>query len=361
MARRYGGYYDFGPYVPVSEKKAKSQKALAKLRAADSGIQPVVIEGQKIATSWWGASWNRNLERYADYSNRIERGRSYVRHGAVIDLRVEPGLVTAMVQGSRPKPYTVTVTIDKLPDRAWSALCKEALPQLDSLAVLLGGKFPETLKDSFFAQGTGLFPAPKDIHFDCSCPDWASMCKHVAAVLYGIGNRLDQAPELLFTLRQVSVEQLIAGTVKATTDTLIRKAETAQGDDILADADLGGMFGIELDQSPSIPPATAKATGTKTSTAKNTRPKPAKPPAKKVAKTAKPAAKTAPPPPARHTHSPLVKQFLKELPKSRKAFTMAELATSLPDWERGQLTNTLQRAIREGAVERVSKGVYRRA
>ena len=144
---------------------------------------------------------------------------------AVLDLRIEPGVVTAKVQGSQTKPYTVTVTIGKLPEPVWNALCSEALPQLDSLAVLLGGKFPEALKDSFFAQGTGLFPAPGEIRFDCSCPDWAAMCKHVAAVLYGIGNRLDQHPELLFTLRQVSIAELVAGTVKATADNLVQNGD----------------------------------------------------------------------------------------------------------------------------------------
>lgn len=266
MSRRYGSssrsydaYEFYPPYVPVSEKKERNAKALAAMRRKNAALQPVVIAGRTIAGSWWGKSWNRNLERYADYSNRIGRGRSYVCQGAVLDLQIEGGCVKAQVQGSRPKPYDVTVTIAKLADNTWKKLRGEAMQCLNSLPELLGGSFPQALKDVFFAEKTGLFPSPREIKFDCSCPDWASMCKHVAAVLYGIGNRLDQAPEMLFTLRQVTVDELISQTVKATSRSLLERAGTVSGEDVLSDADLEDVFGIEMGEIESAPASAASA------------------------------------------------------------------------------------------------------
>jgi uncharacterized Zn finger protein len=416
---RYDNYYDFAPYVPVAEKKRRNQKASAKLQEKTPDSCPVVILGRSLATSWWGKSWNTNLERYADYSNRIGRGRSYVRHGAVLDLKIEPGMVRALVQGSGRRPYEVTVTIKKLPALIWKRLCEESLSQVDSLTDLLAGKFPAALKDAFFAQGEGLFPSPKEISFDCSCPDWASMCKHVAAVLYGVGNRLDQSPELLFKLRQVSVDSLIAQTIDHTAQGLIGKAEQASGDDILEGADLGDMFGIDLDDAElpeiDLPPvaATPSAKPAKTkSSAKNAKPakaggaaksaaKPAKTksaaknaksakaggaaksaakPAKtksaaksaKSAKPAKPAKAVKPVRPAskkgtagiksakRPQHGKMLDQFMAAFGDSRRSFKAGDLEKLLPQWSSMQVINTLARAHQAGRLERTSPGSYRK-
>jgi uncharacterized Zn finger protein len=239
-------YYGYPPYVSVAQKRAKAAKKLATLRKKIPDIQPVVVEGRAIASSWWGKSWNRNLERYADYSNRIGRGRSYVQHGAVLDLRIESGEIRALVQGSQAQPYKVQVAIEALDKSAWERIRKAAGGQLDSLAELLAGKFPRSLQDLFFAEDEGLFPNPREIRFDCSCPDWASMCKHVAATLYGVGARLDEKPELFFALRQVEVDELITQVVKGTTKTLLKKAATKSAR-VLADADIGEVFGIKLE------------------------------------------------------------------------------------------------------------------
>ena len=155
-----------------------------------------MIEGTAIARTWWGKAWNKNLESYADYHNRIGRGRSYVRHGAVLDLQIGSGLVESLVQGSRSRPYSVTIRIKAMGKKNWEEIKTASQGKLDSLQELLAGKFPKGLGEIFTTQGKGLFPSPKEIDFDCSCPDWASMCKHVAATLYGIGARLDQDPEL---------------------------------------------------------------------------------------------------------------------------------------------------------------------
>ncbi|TFG38070.1 MAG: hypothetical protein E4H46_00495, partial [Desulfobacterales bacterium] len=191
-------YWGYPRYVSVAEKKAKAEKKLKQLRKKNPDIQPVVIEGNILARTWWGKSWNQNLERYADYDNRIGRGRSYVRHGAVLDLKIDTGKVTALVQGSTSRPYEVEIKIQAISQANWSAIKKQCEGQLKSLQDLLAGKFPKILADIFFAKEKGLFPSPQAISFDCSCPDWASMCKHVAAALYGIGARFDEDPSLFF-------------------------------------------------------------------------------------------------------------------------------------------------------------------
>jgi len=375
---RYGYGYGYAPYVSVAEKRARNKKAADKLRKKDENVRPVVVQGRTIATSWWGKSWNANLERYADYSNRIGRGRSYVCHGAVLDLGVVPGRVDALVQGSRGSPYKVTITIEALSAGVWKQLREESLKQVDSLSDLLAGKFPKALKNTFFAQGTGLFPSPKEINFDCSCPDWASMCKHVAAALYGIGNRLDSSPELLFTLRRVTMDELIAHTIDAAAQGLIGRADRAAGDDVLADADLGDVFGIEMENvdlgaidlpsptkpatkratsaKPAAKPATKRATAAKPATKRATAAKPAAKPATKRATAAKRTVVQGAP-----EHGRMVEQFMEAVALTESSFRAGDMGKLLPDWSRLQVSNTLQRAVKEGLIKRVRSGVFQQA
>ncbi len=244
-------YWGYAPYVTVAEKRAKAAKKLKQLKKKMPDIEPVIIEGQALARTWWGKSWNKNLERYADYSNRIGRGRSYVRHGAVLDLKINSGKVTALVQGSAAKPYEVVIKIKAIKQKHWQAIKKECEGQLKSLQDLLAGKFPKSLSEIFFAEGNGLFPSPQDISFDCSCPDWASMCKHVAAALYGIGARFDQDPELFFRLRGAETGDLIAKAVKGKTGRLLAKTKVKSAK-VINDADLSGIFGIDMENKPAF-------------------------------------------------------------------------------------------------------------
>src|SRR5207249_8284478 len=193
--------------------------------------------------------WCDYLERYSDFANRLPRGRTYVRNGSVVDLQVAPGSVTALVSGSMM--YDVKVTVGPVPRARWSAICKECSGAIDSLVELLQGRFSKGVMTRLCEEKTGLFPSPKEILFTCSCPDWASMCKHVAAVLYGIGARLDHEPELLFTLRKVDSQDLIA---KAGSD-LSKKCRRPAGVKVLASDDLSEMFGIEM--APATPPKRA--------------------------------------------------------------------------------------------------------
>ena len=218
-------YWGYPRYVSVAEKRAKAARKLKQLRKKNPAIRPITLEGQAIAKTWWGKSWNLNLERYADYSNRIGRGRSYVRHGAVLDLQISAGQVKSIVQGSRTKPYTVIIKIKGITKEIWKNMKAACTGKLDSLPELLSGKFPKAIGEVFTAQGRGLFPSPQEIGFDCSCPDRASMCKHVAATLYGIGTRLDDDAGLFFKLRKVKIDDLIQQTLKDQSYKLLEKAE----------------------------------------------------------------------------------------------------------------------------------------
>ena len=254
-------YYGFRPYVSVGTRRLQAARELAKLKKKGRQISPVVIEGRTIAATFWGEAWCDNLERYSDFANRLPRGRTYVRNGSVVDLQVAPGRVTALVSGS--SMYDVKVTVAPVPRARWTAICKDCSGAIDSLVELLQGRFSTGVMTRLCEEKTGLFPSPKDIIFTCSCPDWASMCKHVAAVLYGIGARLDHQPELLFTLRKVDQQDLIA---KAGSDLSMTRKGPA-GAKVLESDDLSGMFGIEMAPTPQPKRAAASKITTKPSTA----------------------------------------------------------------------------------------------
>ena len=240
-------YWRFPRYVPVAEKKAKAQRNRDKLLKKNPDLKPVLLAGKTIARTWWGKSWNENLERYADYSNRIGRGRSYVRHGAVLDLRIEPGEIRTLVQGSQSKPYSIAIRIKSIPKDIWKRIKAACEGKLESMHELLMGEFPKALGEIFMEKGAGLFPAPKEIEFSCSCPDWASMCKHVAASLYGVGARLDEDPSLFFKLRNADIDDLAAQAVEDRTKKLLKKAKT-KSSRVLEDSGLSELFGIEMEE-----------------------------------------------------------------------------------------------------------------
>ncbi len=236
-------YYGFPTYVSVAEKRAKVEKQIAKLKKKNPNLAPVRIEGRTIARSWWGKAWNENLESYADYENRIGRGRSYVRNGAVLDLQISPGKAEALVQGSSSRPYQVSVFIDALSKKRWKNLTALCNRQIESVEALAAGIFPKELEQIFTDKSYGLFPAPKEIHFSCSCPDYAYMCKHVAAVLYGIGARLDDKPLLFFTLRGVDMQELIRRSVESRMKSMLKNAGK-KTDRVIPEEELHDIFGI---------------------------------------------------------------------------------------------------------------------
>ena len=260
------------PYVSVAERQRQAARKRKELEEKGHPVSPVVLEGRTIVKTFWGKAWCDNLERYSDFENRLPRGRTYVRNGSVIDLQIAPGEVKALVSGS--EIYKVVIKIVPVGKAHWRALCKDCAGAIDSLVELLQGRFSKGVMERMCRQKTGLFPSPRDIQLSCSCPDWAEMCKHVAAVLYGIGARLDTQPELLFRLHQVDEKDLIA---KAGAGLPLAKA--APTTRVLDESELSDIFGLDLAQSkPASPAAPAKA------------PKQAKPQAK--GKKPTPAAKT---------------------------------------------------------------------
>jgi uncharacterized Zn finger protein len=235
------------PYVPVATRRAQAQKKLAQMKKKGQRVEPVTILGRKIAASFWGKSWCKNLERYSDYSNRLPRGRSYVRNGSVLHLGIEKGKVTALVSGSTL--YTVAIEIKPVPPRQWKSVCCDCTGSINSLVELLGGRFEKSVMDRVCREGDGLFPAPKEIELFCSCPDWADMCKHVAATLYGIGARLDDKPELLFVLRGVDANDLLA----AAGENAVLSKKTLHVGKTLDENDIADVFGIEMAAPAAVP------------------------------------------------------------------------------------------------------------
>jgi uncharacterized Zn finger protein len=262
----YYNDYGYPPYVSVAEKRARARRKLEQLRKKHPDIHPVVVEGNALVRTWWGKAWNSNLGKYADYANRVGRGRSYVRHGAVLDLQIKPGQVNALVQGSQGSPYTIAIKIKPVSESIWKQIKAACEGQLASLQELLEGRFPKGLMELFTAKDCGLFPAPKEIEFKCSCPDWAYMCKHVAAVLYGIGTRLDEDPSLFFVLRKVKMDDLITQAIRDKSARLLKQAKKKTSR-VIDDADLEDVFGIEMEAATTCEKDGPKAGAAKPATA----------------------------------------------------------------------------------------------
>jgi uncharacterized Zn finger protein len=234
---RWGNYY--APYVPVAVRRANASREVLKMTRKGAQVSPVEITGRTIASTFWGKAWCDNLESYSDFSNRLPRGRTYVRNGSVVDLQIEPGKVTSLVSGS--SLYRISIKIRPLAPPRWKDLKTQCGSQIGSLVELLQGRMSKSVMEVVTRSQSGLFPAPKEIEMSCSCPDWAGMCKHIAATLYGVGSRLDHEPELFFKLRQVDHLELIAqaGDLEA-------RPKSTGGRRIATDQ-LADVFGIELE------------------------------------------------------------------------------------------------------------------
>jgi uncharacterized Zn finger protein len=234
--------YGWRPYVPVAQRRARAAREMAKLsKKLGQAASPVRLTGRKIAGTFWGKAWCDNLEAYSDYANRLPRGRTYVRNGSVVDLRISRGRITARVSGS--SLYQIDIKIKPLAAALWTAIQQECAGKIDSLIELLQGRLSSSVMQIVTRPERGLFPSPKEIDLDCSCPDWADLCKHVAASLYGVGARLDQNPELLFLLRGVDPADLIS-TISAAE--AVRQTAAPAGAPALTDEEMADVFGIEL-------------------------------------------------------------------------------------------------------------------
>jgi uncharacterized Zn finger protein len=237
-----GWYYEFRPYVPVAQRRARAAREVAKRTKKGQSVSPVNIEGKAIVSTFWGKAWCTNLESYSDFANRLPRGRTYVRNGSVVDLKIEKGRIKALVSGS--ELYEVEIEISALPKKQWQALKEQCAGKIGTLVELLQGKLSKAVMETVTDREQGLFPKPKEIEMTCSCPDYAGMCKHIAATMYGVGNRLDSSPELLFTLRCVDHMELIEQAIPAA------PLEGKSSAPAIATDELEAIFGIEIGDAP---------------------------------------------------------------------------------------------------------------
>jgi uncharacterized Zn finger protein len=249
MMSRYDNY-GWSPYVSAAERRAIARKKMDKLRKQGVNIQPVVIEGTKIAKTFWGKAWCDHLDSFGDYSNRLPRGRTYVRNGSVCHLDVSKGRIEAFVSGS--SLYTVTMSIQTLADRPWQNLKKRCVGGIGSLLELLQGRLSDEIMAVVTDRSNGLFPGPREIKYQCTCPDYAGMCKHIAAVVYGIGARLDTRPELLFVLRGVDHEELIAADAAASAVIAAGSSRPSRRRPLAAGS-LNDVFGVEFEAGEATP------------------------------------------------------------------------------------------------------------
>jgi len=228
----------------ASELKQRALQSVKRAGKKGKAYQPVKVRTKRgnICESWWGRAWCENLESYADYASRLQRGRSYVRAGTVIDLVIEDGKVSARVQGRRANPYKVEIRIGRLSEENCQKIIERCTRKIEDLETLAKGEFPTELKELFTERG-GLFPTPKEISFSCSCPDWAMMCKHVAAVMYGIGVRFDENPFFFFRLRGIDPDRFIDVAVENRVERMLENAGVVS-DRIIDELDLSELFGV---------------------------------------------------------------------------------------------------------------------
>lgn len=201
----------------------------------------IKLDSKFITTKWWSQKWCNNISQYADFYNRLERGRTYLRKGTVQDLVVEGGKVTASVVGSGVTPYQVVINIKPLSKEK----AKEALKNLHNINEFQNGRVSLDEKYLFSMDKNGLFPTVDEIEFSCSCPDWASLCKHGAAVLYAIGSILDQEPLVLFQLRGIDVDAYLETSLLEKTNTLLSNIYNSN-DRTIDESMISDIFGIEL-------------------------------------------------------------------------------------------------------------------
>jgi uncharacterized Zn finger protein len=283
-------YFGYPKYVSVAERRAKASQKANKKKAAGQEVFPVKISGRKISKSFWGQAWCDQVESFGDYSNRLPRGRTYVRNGSVWHLEISKGKVLANVYGS--SSYDINIDIKTLAPKKWQALKKKCTGKISSLVELLSGELPDAVMRDVTHPKDGLLPSASEINYNCTCPDWANMCKHVAAVIYGIGARLDEKPELLFLLRGVDHNELIS---KASVDELIGGKGSAPSSRRRKTVDVENVFGLQLQDETSKDKTTApkrrtsraisspKAKGSKVQVQKkNTAKKVFKPTARKI-------------------------------------------------------------------------------
>ena len=223
--------------------KKNADESLKKQQKKGKEMHPIFIQGRAITKTWWGNAWCENLEKYADYGSRLDRGKRYVRTGTVVDLQIKKGKIEARVQGRRKTPYKVEIRISPLNQEHCQHIIEQCSEKIENMEELLSGNFPLSMKELFTGEN-GLFPKSSEISFNCSCPDWALMCKHVAAALYGVGVRLDENPALFFELRGIDMEKFIDVAVENRVESMLENAKKPSKRIMDDSADINSLFGV---------------------------------------------------------------------------------------------------------------------
>ncbi len=347
------GYSEWKPYVSVGQRLAEARKAMDKRRKKGELIEPVEIKGLKIAKTFWGKGWCDHLESFSDYDNRLPRGRTYARNGSVCHLAIKKGKVTAVVSGS--ELYDITIKIKPLDKKKWNKIKQQCTGQIGSLLELLQGKLSDSIMSVVTDRKNGLFPLDNEITLDCDCPDWAEMCKHLAAVMYGIGARLDKQPELLFLLRGVDHEELIT----ADAETAVRKTVKKGNRKHLSEENLADIFGIDIEkqdaQLAAERPKTKKTTKKKSVKKKVTKKKTSKKKKAVKKKQIKKKTKTSPKKPVKKKSPPKAKTPQKKTPK--KPAKKKKTSSSKPVIKKGvkKTTKTKTKTSKKRAKKKNNK------
>jgi len=303
------GYGRWAPYVSVAQRRAKAAKEMKKLVKKGIDIQPIEIEGRKIARTFWGEAWCHHLEKFSDYANRLPRGRTYARNGSVCHLSISKGKIEAIVSGSRL--YKINIEITPFSTKKWQKIRKQCAGQVGSMLELLQGRFSDNVMEIVTHQEQGLFPKTSEIKLSCNCPDGAGLCKHLAAVLYGVGARLDHQPELLFLLRNVDQQELITAELNTASSGTGKRRR-------LATTDLSDVFGVDM--AEPVKPVRKKKTASKV-TPKKAKKKAFSPTAAAVVK--------------------LRKRFSMDLSQFAKLVNIS--TTTVKNWEKGKGKLNLQK------------------
>ncbi len=237
-------YWDTMAYGQPTATEIQRNAAESKKKEKKKGnkLEPVTVQGRNIVQNWWGRAWCENLEQYADYESRLDRGKRYVRAGAVLDLKIQKGKILARVQGTRKVPYKVEIRISPLSEEKCQSIIEKCGSKIENMEELLNGNFPVQMQELFQGKD-GLFPTPREISFSCSCLDWALLCKHVAAALYGVGVRLDEQPLLFFELRGIEIGRFIDVTIANRVEAMLANEGRASSR-IIEDEDIGALFGV---------------------------------------------------------------------------------------------------------------------
>ena len=232
----------------------------------------IKLHSKSISNTWWGQEWCKTINVYADYENRLSRGKTYLRQERVQDLTIEDNTITAKVKGKWSDYYNVTIKIRELPRSKSNIIIKK----ISELGSILKGSIPEDCRFLFSIGELGLFPTKDDLIYTCDCPDscggliygsnWnsakeicevdpnnAMLCKHVAAVLYSVGSILDKEPLIIFQLRGINVTKYISEEIVAQTNNLLVGLYQRKEEERVIDKSLiSDVFGIDFDWNYNI-------------------------------------------------------------------------------------------------------------